>query len=141
MEMALLRSCLSLPKLAFTLCCCPPSLILNALKRFDGLIVDSPLSDSAWLKASLPSSSGGLNIRHATLHAPAAYIGSFSQAQPLVPGILGRPAKHPPILPMALGSLQQATARPDWVLCQNCLNFSLLFNSKDLIFLGDITYS
>ena len=79
----------------------------------------SPLSDWAWLKASLPSSSGGLNILCATLHAPAAYIGSFSQAQPLVSDILGRPAKHPPLLPMALASLQQATARPDWVLLQD----------------------
>ena len=126
METALLRSCLSLPKLAFILRCCPPTLILNALKSFDGLmrealsdLVGSPLSDWAWLKASLPSSSGGLNIRRATLHAPATYIGSFSQAQPLVSDILGHPAKHPPLLPMALVSLQQATARPDWVLLQD----------------------
>ena len=79
----------------------------------------SPLSDWAWLKASFPSSSGGLNIQRATLHTPAAYIGSFSQAQLLVSGILGRPAKHPPLLPMAFGSLQKATARPDWVLLQD----------------------
>ena len=126
LETALLRSCFSLPKLVFILCCCPPALILNALKSFDGLmrealsdLAGSPLSDWAWLKASLPSSSGGLNIRRAILHAPAAYIGSFSQAQPLVSGILGPPAKLPPLLPMALGSLQQATARPDWVLLQD----------------------
>ena len=126
METALLQSCFSLPKLAFILRCCPPALILNALKSFDGWmyealsdLVGSPLSDWAWLKASLPSSSGGLNVRCATLHAPAAYIGSFSQAQPLVSDILGHLAKHPPLLPMALASLQQATARPDWVLLQD----------------------
>ena len=65
------------------------------------------------MKASLPSSSGGLGIRHAMLHAPAVFIGSFFRAQPLISSILGRSAKHPPLLATALDSLHQAAARPD----------------------------
>ena len=38
METALFQSCFSLPKLAFILCCCPPAIILNALKSFDSLM-------------------------------------------------------------------------------------------------------
>ena len=53
------------------------------------------------------------------LHAPAAYIGSFFQSQPLISSILGRSAKHPPLLATALDSLHQAAARPDWVLLQD----------------------
>ena len=126
METTLLRSCLTLPKLAYILRCCPPALISNVLNSFDGLLHDalsdlvgSPLPDWAWLKASLPSSSGGVGIRHAVLYAPAAYIGSFFQSQPLISSILGRSAKHPPLLAMALDSLRQAAARPDWVLLQD----------------------
>ena len=118
METTLLRSCLTLPKLAYILRCCPPTLIPNALNSFDDLLHDalsdlvgSPLPDWAWLKASLPSSSG----RHAALHAPAAYIESFFQAQPLISSILAHSAKHPPLLATALDSLR----RPDWVLLQD----------------------
>ena len=126
METTLLCSCLTLPKLASILCCCPPALIPNAPNSFDVLLHDalsdlvgSPLPDWAWLKASLPLASGGVGIRHAVLHAPAAYIGSFFQSQPLISSILGRSAKHPPLLATALDSLRQAAARPDWVLLQD----------------------
>ena len=53
--------------------------VLSGFGGFDDLVrealsdlVGSPLPDWAWLKASLPSSLGGLNIRKASLHAPAA---------------------------------------------------------------------
>ena len=103
MEMALLQSCLSLPKLSFLLRSCPPAKITDVLNYFDNVmreglsdLVGSPLSDWAWLKASLPSSSGGLGLRQATLHAPATYIGSVLQAQPLISDILGHSFSHPP---------------------------------------------
>ena len=91
METTLLCYCLSLPKLAYVLRTCPPALIQKALGVFDDIMRDaltdlagSPLPDWAWLKASLPSSLGGLNIHWPSLHAPAAYIGSFLHSKPLI---------------------------------------------------------
>ena len=83
LETTLLRSCLSLPKLSFTLRSCPPSHICYGAKAFDEAIreclehiIGGPISQWSWLKASLPSSRGGLNLRSAALHAPAAFLGS-----------------------------------------------------------------
>ncbi len=121
METTLLHSCLALPKIAYVLRTCPPGLISRALGAFDDLIREalsdlagSPLPDWAWLKASLPSSLGGLNIRKASLHAPAAYISSFHQIQPLILGILDRSPMAPPHLPSAICALAQVAARPEW---------------------------
>ena len=81
MEATLLRSCLALPKVAFSLRTCPPSHIIQATATFDDVMREAltdltgcPLSGWAWLKASLPSSCGGLNIRRATFHA--SFFGS-----------------------------------------------------------------
>ena len=82
-------------------------------------LAGGPLPDWAWLKASLPSSLRGLNIRHAVLHAPAAYIVSFCQSQPLISGILGHAAKYLLHFSEALGSLHQAAGRPDWTFLQD----------------------
>ena len=86
LQTTLLRSCLSLN---FALRTCPPSVILKATSAFDAAvrealedITGSPLSDWAWLKANLPCSLGGLNLRSAALHAPAACISSIVNAQP-----------------------------------------------------------
>ena len=83
LETTLLRSCLSLPKLSFTLRTCPPSYIHRASCEFDYAmsaclerIIGGPISQWSLRKASLPSNRGGLNLRGATLHAPAAFIGS-----------------------------------------------------------------
>ena len=99
---------------------------MNALNSFDCITRDTlsdlaggPLSDWAWLKASLPSSLGGLNIRHAALHASAAYIDSFCQSQPLISDVLGHAAKYPLHFSEDLGALFQAASRPDWVLLQD----------------------
>ena len=79
METTLLRSCLSLPKVSFSLRSCPPDFIKQGTANFDDAmwdalsdLVGSPLTDWAWLKASLPSSLGGLNLRSASLHATSA---------------------------------------------------------------------
>ena len=86
MDTTLLRSCLALPKIAYVLRTCPPELISQALGSFDDMmrealsdLAGSPLPDWAWLKASLPSSLGGLNIRRASVHAPAPHISPFQQ--------------------------------------------------------------
>ena len=55
------------------------------------------ISQWSWLKASLPSSRGGLNLRSTAIHAPAAFLGSSPRVCPLVdsPG----PSPHiPPAL-------------------------------------------
>ena len=69
MEFLLLCSCLALPKVAFALRSCPPSKIRGATAAFDRAmreavsdLVGTPLSDWVWLKATLPSSLGGLTI-------------------------------------------------------------------------------
>ena len=70
METSLLRSCLSLSKVAYALRTCPPRYIWQALVAFDDTMQESladlaggPLPDWAWLKTSLPVSLGGLGIR------------------------------------------------------------------------------
>lgn len=42
------------------------------------LLVGSPVPNWAWNKACLPSSLGGLGLRSANLHGPAAYLGSLT---------------------------------------------------------------
>ena len=122
MEAALLRSCLSLPKIAHLLRTCPLPLIEEALMGFDDALRDAlsalagcPLTDWAWRKASLPSSMGGLGVRAATLYAPAAFIGSFHQSKALISDILGHPARTPLLLPSVVGALASAADRPTWL--------------------------
>ena len=141
METALLHSCLSLSKVTLLLRTCPPDVILSALVKFEEIMRDAvsdvagcPLSDWAWLKSSLPSSLGGLNIRHATLYAPAAFIGSIHQSESLVSDILGHPVKAPLHLPYAINALAKSVARPDWISVESIdvpLRSHSLFHSID----------
>ena len=121
LELTLLRSCLALPKVSFVLRTCPLSNICQAVKNFDILIRGSleiilggPLSDWSWMKASLPSSYGGLNLRSALLHAPAAFLGSSVRSKPLVEKILGHPVDISSHISPAVEALAEASARPDW---------------------------
>jgi hypothetical protein len=138
MEAALLRSCLSLLKVAHLLRTCPPDVIQGALEKFDELMREAvsdlagcSLSNWAWLKSSLPSSLGGLNIRHATLHAPAAFIGSFQQSESVISDILGHPAKAPQHLSNTISALARAAARPEWVSTDVPLRCHTLSRSID----------
>ena len=77
LETTLLQSCLSLPKLSFTLRTCPPRHICQASSEFDQAvreclenIVGGPISQWSWLKASLTSKRGGLNLRSAGPSCP-----------------------------------------------------------------------
>lgn len=72
-ELILLRSCLALPKVSFSLKTCPLSHIEQATVAFDNTMRDalselagSPLSEWSWLKASLGvvSTSGGPPCTH-----------------------------------------------------------------------------
>ena len=126
LETTLLRSCLALPKLVHVLSTCPSSLIPNAIGSFDHMMRDTlsdlaerPLPDWSWLKASLPSSLGRLNLRQASVHASAAYIGSLHQSRHLVAKILRRTALPPIHLPYSLQSLARDACRPDWKFIQD----------------------
>ena len=77
-------------------------------------LAGGPLPNWAWLKASLPSSLGGLGIRRASLHAPAAYIGSLNQSRLLVARICGRVPGTSIHLAPALVSLAESVGREDW---------------------------
>ncbi len=133
MENTLLCSCLAMPKFNFALRSCPPSLISQATTSFDDLMRDTlsdiaggSLSNWSWLKAQLPCSFGGLNLRSATLYAPAAYISSLEQSEELRSRILNRfsaPSTH--LIP----ALASAADSPGWIsledidvpLCQKSL--------------------
>ena len=121
MEATLLRFCLALPKVAFALRTSPPSHTQQASVVFDNAMLEAlsdlaggPLPEWARLKASLPSSLGGLNIRRASLHAPAAYISSLDQSKLLVARILGRVPEASSHQAPALLDLASAADRHDW---------------------------
>ena len=120
-ETSLLRSCLALPKVSYVLRACPPTHLLHAAEELDysmrktlEAIIGAPLTDWSWLKASLPSSLGGLNLRSAVLHAPAAFIASNSNSQPLIRRILGLSPPPSPHLNAAVTALAEAATRPNW---------------------------
>ena len=122
MQTSLMRSCLALPKISFALRTCHPQLIQPALVAFDNSIrgalsdlVGGPLPEWSWLKASLPSSLGGLGLRRALFHAPAAFIGSLRQANFLMCSILGHSPSAPPLLPNCISALSVAAGRPEWL--------------------------
>ena len=78
-------------------------------------IAGGPLSDWSWQKAALRSSLGGLNLRFANQHAPAAYVSSVSECSSLAAMILGFPLPPPPLLPDAISSLTNGAAKPEWL--------------------------
>ena len=82
-------------------------------------LAGGPLSAWSWLKASLSSSLGGLNLRRAMLHAPAAYVGSLHQSNALIADILGHPPATSAHQPQCLVALANAAARPEWSSLQD----------------------
>ena len=62
----------------------------EALARILGV----PLTDLQRAKASLPVTLGGLGLRLAQDHAPAAYSTSFMDSQPLVSSLLAKPGQE-----------------------------------------------
>lgn len=120
-EIALLHSCLALPKLACILRTCPPHYITQATKDFNATIrgslesiVGSPITEWSWLKASLPSNLGGINLRSASLHAPVAYITSPHTPETLVSAILGESVDCRTHLGPMLVALSNNASQPDW---------------------------
>ena len=90
-EFALLRSCLSMPKLSFLLRAVDTTPHPRLLQDFDRItregltrILGVPLGDRAWQQAKMPVSFGGLGMRGAENHAPAAHVSSLLSSQLLV---------------------------------------------------------
>ena len=121
LETTLLRSCFALPKFSYLIRTCPPTHISQATMDFDVAMRESlesilggPLSEWSWLKASLPSSRGGVNLRSASLHAPAAFLASVSRCQTLVGKMLGHVPDPSPHTGTTVVALSSAASRPDW---------------------------
>ena len=115
-EFVLLRSCLSLPKVNFLLCTCPPFADhISIWKNFDdnlqeamNTILGSNITDEAWLQAQLPVSQSGLGIRSACLHASSSFIASALEADIIVSELLNEADPEVPNLDIALAHLSCA---------------------------------
>ena len=78
---------------------------MELLQEFDrvtreGLtrILGAPVSERAWQQAQLPVAMGGMGLRGAEDHAPAAYASSVLAAQPLSRALLGDDGEPRPVL-------------------------------------------
>ena len=92
-EFCLLRSCFGISKFGFILRTCNPLVNANVFAEFDDVqcralstLIGASIStsDPRWVLASLPVSLGGLGLRSAALHAPAAFVASNLQCAPIV---------------------------------------------------------
>lgn len=94
----------------YTLRTCKPASLLEAYKRFDAIqmlaledILASSISPLAWRQATLPVSMGGLGLRSASSHAPAAYLSSLVQTKSVVDEILmSFPHRHDLDFPLSV---------------------------------------
>ena len=77
------------------------------------------MSDWSWLKASLPSSRGGLNLRSAYLHTPAIYITSSSSSKQLVESMLRLPPASSSHVCSAVATLVVVAAKLEWTDLDN----------------------
>ena len=99
----------------------PPSYIEQVARNFVvavwemlEAIVGISITECSWLKASLPSSCGGINLSSASLHTPAAYLASASCSQELVGKMLGRHSGCSPHIASEVAALSASASRPDW---------------------------
>ena len=97
----LLRNCLSIPKLVYSLRSAPAFRAMDQLAKFDYLmrqglekLLNVPLDDDAWLQATLPVSRGGLGIRSAQSLSIPAFLASTACTAELVSSLLN---DFPPI--------------------------------------------
>ena len=95
-EFALLRSCLALPKISFLLRGVDTSRHVLLLQEFDQVtrealirILGAPVDGRTWQQGKLPVSMGGLGLRAAEDHAPAAYAASVLSAQTKIQDLVG----------------------------------------------------
>ena len=120
-EYSILRHCLALPKVMYSLRTVDTSGDIATLHTFDSLmrevlsrILGAPLQ---WSQAQLPMAMGGLGLRSARGHAPGAYCTSFLASQPLVTQMLAVPEEQPP-RPLPPAALTLLAARMDEEVAQ-----------------------
>ena len=120
LKVTLLHSCISLPKIFHILHTCPPSHLIQAAEVFDSamretpiVFTGAPLSNWSWLKASLPSCLGDLNLHGAVLHAPAAFVSSLCKSKPLVEKMVGFSIDLLPSLNDSVHALSNVASRQD----------------------------
>ena len=133
LEFVLLRSCLALPKIVYTLRTTDPSLLSHLLQEFDSTtrealsrICGGPVSDLSWEQAKLPISMGGLGLRAAEDHAAAAYSTSFLSSQPILRSLLHLPeqAEHPFLPPSILNTLTTQTGAEEPMTSDSIQNYT-----------------
>ena len=95
LEFVLLRSCIAIPEIMFTLRTVPTTQFPELLKDFDAVIretliqiLGTPLDEKQWLQVKLPICQGGLGIRGAEDHAGVAYSSSYTSSKLLVRKLL-----------------------------------------------------
>jgi hypothetical protein len=97
-EFGLFRGCLAYNKINLLLRTCPPSVLHDAVKKFDehfrGIlekILRVPcVADDVWEHASLPTRFSGLGVTQTKAVAAAAYVGSCALTHDLVCSMLRR---------------------------------------------------
>ena len=154
-ESVLLRSCLALPKLLFSLRTVETTSHQEVLEEYDRVtregisrIIGVPLSDAQWLQANLPVSMGGLGLRTAEDHAPAAFASSYLSSQPLLRSLLKVPDDDPtgPLSPAILDLLtelrwKETTMESLAGLTQNELSYDtdkVLASELDQVLSGEV---
>jgi hypothetical protein len=104
-ELGLFRGCLAYNKINHLLRTCPPSILSEALRKFDEhfrvmleKILRVPcLAEDTWAHAALPTRFAGLGITQTRTVAGAAFVGSCALTQQLVADMLQRdPAEFLP---------------------------------------------
>ena len=103
-EYVLLRACLSIPKMMYTLRTSDPTNHQLCWQLADDIsrealtcILGKPLDDTQWQQAQLPTALGGLGLTCARDIAPAAYAASSTSAQDLKLKILGKTEEEYPV--------------------------------------------
>ena len=94
-EFALLRSCLSMPKIMYSLRTTDPTPLQDLWQEYDCMtrealqrIMGIQLNSTQWSQAQLPVTLGGLGLKAAVDHAGAAYASSKLSSQDLKEKIL-----------------------------------------------------
>ena len=148
LEFVLLRSTLSLPKIAFFLRSVNTSPFTDLLESFDRItrealnrIIGCPVNNQQWNQAKLPVHLGGLGLRAATDHAAAAHVASLLASETLVRQLVGAQENATFTLPQRLLDTltikqgEEATVETIWGLNQR--NLSKKIDSNNLLLLSN----
>ena len=121
METTLLRHCFSLSKLSVFLRTSNPVPLISLYESFASLMLSSlskcisaHISQWSWLKASLPVSMGGVDLRKAAVHSSVAYYSSLYNSASILQEVLGYSPNLSPLLDSCCPLLSKHAARPDW---------------------------